>query len=256
MTRMTPEPEPDIAGVVEQLQVRIDTLPAGLAKRRAFLETYRRITAAVGRAVTDGVFEDPAWVTRWDVTFAGLFLAVHDADLAHGDVPRPWRLAYEAPDDLPVLRHLLLQLNAHVNYDLPRAMMAVLPEQDFASPVLLQQRRRDHERIDTVLASRMAVETRLNGLSHRFRDWVLGPANRWSSRRFLRRSRQDVWNNLGVLQQARAAGVDAYEQRLRELDVLTSAKIAELVVPGPILLRLAVTGFGVRLPPEKLDSTP
>jgi hypothetical protein len=252
MTRVTPEPEPDIAGVVDQLRTRIDTLPVEMGKRRAFLETYRRITAAVGRAVSEGAFEDPAWVPRWDVTFAGLFLEVHDADLAHTHVPRPWRLAFEAPDDLPVLRHLLLQLNAHINYDLPRAMMAVIPEPDFADPVLLERRRRDHQRIDAVLASRVAVETRLLGLNHRFRDWVLTPANRWSSRRFLRQSRQDVWSNLEVLRQARAAGDRAYQERLRELDVLTAAKIAELVAPGPILLRLAVTGFGVRLPSERL----
>ena len=32
--------------------------------------------------------------------------------------------------------------------------------------------------------------------------------------------------------------------------MLSAAKIADLLAPGQVLLRLAVTGFGVLLPPE------
>ena len=42
-------------------------------------------------------------------------------------MPRPWRLAFEAPADLPALRQVLLGINAHVNYDLPQALLAVIP---------------------------------------------------------------------------------------------------------------------------------
>ena len=37
--------------------------------------------------------------------------------------------------------------------------------------------------------------------------------------------------------------------RLGELEVLSAAKIADLLAPGQVLLRLAVAGFGVVLPP-------
>jgi hypothetical protein len=37
---------------------------------------------------------------------------------------------------------------------------------------------------------------------------------------------------------------------LAELEVLSAAKIADLLAPGQVLLRLAVSGFGVSLPPE------
>ena len=40
-----------------------------------------------------------------------------------------------------------------------------------------------------------------------------------------------------------------YARRLGELELLSAAKIADLLAPGQVLLRLAVTGFGVTLPP-------
>jgi hypothetical protein len=78
-------------------------------------------------------------------------------------------------------------------------------------------------------------------------DHVLTPLNRLASQRFLRESRQKVWHNTVELQQARLDG--SYDKRLAELEVLSAAKVADLLRPGQVLLRLAVTGFGVTLPP-------
>jgi hypothetical protein len=241
-----------ISTVVAQLQRRIDELPAGSAHRRSFLGTYQRTTAAIGKAVGDGFFEDPGWVAHWDVVFAGHFLAAHDADLSGAEVPGPWRLAFDAPVELSDLVHLLLDLNAHINYDLPKAIMSVISAADFDDPPLMERRRRDHERIDQVISSRVAEEGPYQGQSPhplaRLRDRLLAPLNRWSSRRFLRLARRDVWHNVALLNAARHSGPEAYERRLSELEDLAAAKIATLLRPGPVLLRLAVVGFGVRLP--------
>jgi hypothetical protein len=70
-----------------------------------------------------------------------------------------------------------------------------------------------------------------------------------SSKRFLRESRMKVWHNTGELQAARLLGPAAYAVRLGELEVLSAARIADLLAPGQVLLRLAVAGFGVTLPP-------
>ena len=75
------------------------------------------------------------------------------------------------------------------------------------------------------------------------------PANRLSSRRFLREARHKVWLNVAELQRARLQGTRIYNDRLAELEVLAAAKIADLLRPGQVLLRLAMTGFGVTLPP-------
>ena len=162
---------------------------------------------------------------------------------------RPWRLTFAADPELHTLVHLLLGMNAHINYDLPQALLAVIDDDDFADASVLARRRRDHERIDRVLASRIAAEDHAIGGARRFVDRLLTPANRLSSRRFLREARGKVWLNAAELQQARLAGGAAYERRLAELEVLAAAKIADLLRPGQVLIRLAASGFGVTLPP-------
>jgi hypothetical protein len=243
-----------VAAVVAQMQQRLDDLPPRAAHRSAFLGTYLRTTEAVGAAVDAGSFEDPEWVERWDVVFAEMYLEAHDADQADtahdaAQVPRPWRLAFNAPPELPALRHVLLGINAHVNYDLPQAMLAVISPDDFADEVLLNRRRRDHERIDKVLAGRVGDEDDELSAGQTRLDKLLGPLNRLSSKRFLREARQKVWHNVGELHTARLVGDDAYRARLAELEVLSAARIADLLAPGQVLLRLAVAGFGVVLPP-------
>jgi hypothetical protein len=241
----------DVAAVAARLRNRLDTLPASARSRAPFLGAYLRTTEAVGSALRTGLFSDAAWVERWDVAFAELYLAAHDADL-RGDaqaVARPWQLAFSAPPELPALRHVLLGINAHVNYDLPQAMLAVISPSDFNDPELLDRRRRDHERIDTVLASRVKAEDTEIDDPRRPLDRALAPLNRLASKRFLQEARQKVWHNVVELHAARLRGEDAYRARLAELEVLSAAKIADLLAPGQVLLRLAVAGFGVILPP-------
>ncbi len=236
--------------VAQRLQQRADALPAALGHRRVFIDTYRRTTLAVGAAVADARFEDPDWVAGWDVAFAELFVSAHDADRAGGPVPRPWRLAFDAPAQLPPLRHVLLGVNAHINYDLPQALLAVITDDEFGDRVMLELRKRDHERIDAVLAGRVAAEDiALSGAGKRLLDRVLTPLNRLGSKRFLREARQKVWHNTEALHQARVAGPADYQRRLAELEVLAAARIADLLAPGQVLLRAAVAGFGVLLPP-------
>jgi hypothetical protein len=245
----TRQPASTIDEVVEQLQQRIDALSHDQVHRRTFIATYQRTTQAVGNAVRDAFFEDPDWVVRWDIAFADLFIVAHDADQAGGQVPRPWRLAFQADPKLPTIVHLLLGMNAHINYDLPPATLSVITDHDFEDPVLIDRRRRDHERIDQILARRVAEEDHTIGGARSLLDRILTPANRLSSRRFLREARGKVWLNVAELQRARLEGTNAYRDRLAELEVLAAAKIADLLRPGQVLLRLALTGFGVTLPP-------
>ena len=242
-------PVSTIGDVVAELQRRIDALPPDQVHRRTFIKTYLRTTEAVGDAVDAAFFEDPEWVVGWDLAFAELFIVAHDADQGGGWVPRPWRLAFHADPTLPTLIHLLLGMNAHINYDLAQATLSVITDQDFHDRVLLESRRRDHERIDKILARRVTAEDHAMGGARSVLDRILTPANRLSSRRFLQEARQKVWLNVAQLQGARLEGAVAYRIRLAELEVLSAAKIADLLRPGQVLLRLATSGFGVTLPP-------
>jgi hypothetical protein len=240
-----------VASVVEQFEQRLAELPPQAASRRVFLATYLRTTRAVGAAVDDGSFEDPEWVEQWDVVFAGYYLRAHDAQLAgrRDAVSRPWRAAFDAPADLPALRQVLLGINAHINYDLPQALLDMIEPDGFRDPAVLARRRRDHERIDAVLAARVGAEDDELAADQTILDRLLRPLNRAGSKRFLREARQKVWHNTTELHAARLTGDDAYRHRLAELEVLSAARIADLLAPGQVLLRLSVAGFGVVLPP-------
>jgi hypothetical protein len=152
----------------------------------------------------------------------------------------------------------LLGINAHLNYDLPQALLAVISDADFAEPLQMGRRHRDHERIDSVLSSRVSAEdgelTAPGGRT--VLDRLLTPLNRLGSKRFLREARQKVWHNTLELRDSRVAGPDEYGRRLAELELLSAAKIADLLQPGQVLLRLAVAGFGVSLPPPDNAATP
>ena len=239
-----------VDSVVWEMKSRMEGLRLEQDYLREFLGTYQRTTFAVGKAVDDDYFEDPGWVERWDVVFAELYLDALDTHLSGGAPSRPWRLAFDAPPGLPALRHVLLGINAHVNYDLPQALLAVISDAEFTDSSLMARRRRDHERIDSILAGRVAAEdAELSVRGRSFTDRVLQPLNRFSSKRFLREARRKVWHNTVELQAARLVDASAYEERLAELEVLSAARIAELLAPGQVLLRLAIAGFGVTLPP-------
>ncbi len=246
------EPRP-IRRVLDEMQTQLDLLPPAAESRRPFLATYLRTTVAVSSAIDDSRFADPGWVEELDIAFAELYLKALSADLSGRRVARPWALAFGATASLPALRHVLLGINAHINYDLPQALLAVISDAEFDQPTLLDRRRADHEQIDAVLSSRVAAEDAelAAGSGRALLDRLLQPLNRASSRRFLREARAKVWHNTLELQRARLSSPQAYAVRLAELELLSAAKIADLLAPGQVLLRLAAAGFGVLLPPAQ-----
>lgn len=249
-----------VASVIARMAADLTHLAAADDPRRFFLGVYLRTTRAVAEEVAAGGFADPEWVLRWDVAFADLYLDAlaasgvptagqADAQPTERPVSGPWRAAFGAPRDLPPLRHVLLGLNAHINYDLPQALLAVVPAADFASPAVRAQREADHRHVDTVLSGRVAAEDdELTAVSRvGVLDRLLRPANRAASRRFLAEAREKVWRNATALDAARAAGPDALASRLAELERLCAARVQDLVRSRQVLLSLAVHGFGVRL---------
>jgi hypothetical protein len=242
-----------IDALIGRMESLLAPLEASGDPRRFFHVTYLRTTRAIRDALEAGAFSDPDWVERWDIAFADLYLDALRADSAGEAVPLPWAVAFHAGRQQPArpaLRHVLLGMNAHINYDLPQALLMVISGGEFEDPAITARRRADHERIDEVLARQVSAEdaelSRLAG-PRSLVDTVLGPVNQAATRRFLRESRAKVWDNAMELNAARALGPAAYAERLGDLETLSEARVAELVRPGQVLLRLAVYGFGVRL---------
>lgn len=236
----------------------MDELLAGLEERgdarRHFLAAYRRITVAVHEELGAGGFLDPAWVEHWDVVFAGLYLDAIEQWNRSERPAEPWAVAFEAAADerVPPLRHVLLGMNAHVNYDLPQSLLATITDDEFADPALLARRAQDHEHVDLILASRVDAEDKELQKVERpgdrtLLDRVLTPFNQAATKRFLKEARGKVWHNAVALAEARRQGPDALTALLAELEELCRARVADLRVPGQVLIKLGVRGFGVRL---------
>ena len=238
-----------------QLQAALDELEARDDPRRFFCATYLRVTQAIDDELLAGGFADAVWMQRWDAAFACLYLEALKRDRRGLEVSRPWALHFAAcdRDDLEPVRHVLLGMNAHINYDLPLSVLAVMPPKEFADPVLVQARRADHEHVDVVLlrmleseGAALAAESVDVSLLAR----LLAPVSGWAASRFLRESRHKVWDNTLALHRARQRSLAALQARIAELDRVTSARVAELREVEHVLLYLGVIGFGVRLAPD------
>lgn len=221
--------------------------------RRFFLASIRRVSAAVAAESDRGGFHDGLWVDALERENGALYLRTLDDDLAGVPLRGPWGATFgfarSNPDAAP-LRHVLLGINAHLNYCLPQALLATIPPADLTDPRLLRLRRLDHAHIDEVLAAQVVKEV---GELARARppgvvDRVLLPANHAAVRRFLHEARRKGWANFQVLADARRHGPEALRQQLSALERLAGSRVEDLLGPGPVLLRLARHGFGVLLP--------
>lgn len=252
---------PALARPLDELLARFETTYAPLVARddekRHFHGLYLRNTRAVKAEIDRGGFLDVEWVERWDVAFANRYLDALEEWERTGTSPGPWQLAFEAARDsaIPPLRHQLVGLNAHLNFDLPQALLAVMSDEDWADPALVARRHTDFAHIDMIVVRRVPEEYRRllaveSSGDRTLFDHLLYPLNLVASAQWLREARRKVWRNAALLEHARQQGPAALDARLHQLEQRCRAKVAGLLTPRQVLLELGVHGFGVALPPE------
>jgi hypothetical protein len=243
----------DLIARMEEMQAHLD---AGGDARRYWHGVYRRGTVAVRDEIRRGGFLDPDWLERWDLAFADIYLDAMEGWDRREAVSGPWQEAFAAGADqsVPPLRHVLLGLNAHVNFDLPQALLAVISDDEFEDPEVMRRRHADHKHVDDVLVVRVASEDQQIAAAERpgdrrLADRLLTPLNRAGSKKFLKEARAKVYDNARLLSKARRQGDSELAGRLAQLEMLCRARVADLRAPGQVLLKLTVHGFGVVLPP-------
>jgi hypothetical protein len=120
---------------------------------RAFTTLYLAVTQAVASSSRQQEFEDVRWLRSLDVAFANLFF---DAlvELGRGtSTLRAWAPLVEARGRRGVLplQFALAGMNAHINRDLPVALVQVWEAQG-AEPRRSSPQRRDYRRVNALLA--------------------------------------------------------------------------------------------------------
>lgn len=107
-----------------------------------FAALYYRMTAAVQRGIQSGAFEDGPRMERLDIIFAQRYIDAYAARMNGLPTSKAWQAAFDAADadQISVLQHLLLGINAHINLDLGIAAALTSPgaaiwglERDFAT---------------------------------------------------------------------------------------------------------------------------
>jgi hypothetical protein len=113
-----------IAAAITQMEAMAAALPAadGLACfNRMYLDVTRQVDSRLGQ----GFFADPAFMTELDVAFANLYFDAADAAGNPATVPLAWRPLVErrAMPGIEPVQFALAGMNAHINHDLPVAMV-------------------------------------------------------------------------------------------------------------------------------------
>jgi len=232
-----------------------ERLIASNDERQHFHGAYLRSTKAVMADAAAGRFLDREWAERWGLAFATLYMDAFTAWEQGNQTPGPWQVAFDASKDpvIPPVRHALLGINAHINYDLPQALLAVISDDDFDNPEVMDRRAKDHAHVDSILVARVPEEdkriARIEDPGDRnFVDTLMSPFNRAGTRRFLKEGRNKVWRNTRLLSAARRQSTAACQQELAVLEALCEERVADLVTPRYVIMRLALHGFGVSLP--------
>lgn len=143
---------------IEEVLGRMMAIDAALPRtdgvscfNRLYLETTRNVQTAVNQAV----FADAAFLTRLDVDFANLyFAALHAWETNPRTTPRAWAplLEARAASTIAPIQFALAGMNAHINRDLPAALVQTFATLGLA-PRLHSAQHRDFQQVNALLAA-------------------------------------------------------------------------------------------------------
>jgi hypothetical protein len=230
---------------VPEVVARLRAIEESAAKAdgvACFARLYRQVTEDVNAGLGRQAFADPAFLERLDVVFANLFFAALDAyERDPRSAPPAWTplFAQRARRGVAPLQFALAGMNAHINRDLPVALVATCEELKRD----LRDRSPEHADFERVNALLAQVETRIKAsyltgwlarcdrLVHRVRriDDVVAMWN-------VERARDAAWTNGEALWTLRAEPSLSAEF-LRTLDRMVGFAGRGLLVPADSLVQ-------------------
>ena len=192
-------PVTSVAGAIAQMEAIEAALPAadGLACfNRMYLDVTRQVNSRLGQ----GFFADPAFMTDLDVAFANLYFAAAGAAATPAAVPLAWRPLAEqrAAAGIEPVQFALAGMNAHINHDLPVAMVNTCTA--LGTSPEAGSHWADYQKVDQLLdaaeqsvrqsfesAPELAVDRHLSAVASLVANWTINS------------SRDLAWNNCLLL---------------------------------------------------------
>jgi len=172
---------------------------------RLYLGVTQNVLAAVGTTT----FGDPAFLAALDVEFANLyFSALRRFEAAGVDVPRAWAPLFDARSERTIapIQFALAGMNAHINRDLPLALVTTFAARGLA-PTAGCPQHQDFERVNALLATteREVKDGYLDQLTREL-DVVFAGVDDVVAMWSVARARDAAWTNGAVMWHLRGAG--------------------------------------------------
>ena len=122
-------PAATVADALAILSSIVETLPPGDGIW-CFSRLYQAVTEQIGTSLAQTTFQDHAWLARLDAVFANLYFRALALFLdGSPDTPRAWYPLFAARSEpLTALQFALAGMNAHINRDLPVALVTTCRE--------------------------------------------------------------------------------------------------------------------------------
>ena len=110
---------------------------------------YTHVETAIASALAEGAFDHPEWLVKVNETFFARYRDAFDERLRRAPTTSVWKAAFDAAQSrrLCVVQHLLLGMNAHINFDLAIAVA------DALEPDQVPAFQGDFNRMNALLAS-------------------------------------------------------------------------------------------------------
>ena len=198
-------PVTSVAGAIARMEAIGAALPAGdglACFNRMYLDVTRQVNSQLGQ----GFYADPAFMTELDVTFANLYFAAADMAGDPAAVPLAWRPLVErrAAVGIESIQFALAGMNAHINHDLPVAMVSTC--EALATAPDAGQHLADYQKVDQLLdaaeqstrqsfetAAELAVDRHLSAVATLTCNWTINSARdlAWNNARLLWEVRDD-----------------------------------------------------------------
>ncbi len=170
-------------------------------RRGIFAATYLVVTQTVQEWIEGGRFLDREKVARYVVAFANTYrqaLARYETG-QRSEVPGAWLRSFDASRSLraSVYQQLLLGVNAHINHDLPHAVL------DAGLSVACERCYRDHTLLND--ATRAAIPHILRRVAALYQltlyvmPWMFGRITDEATALSFRRARENSWTWASVL---------------------------------------------------------
>ncbi|HWE50697.1 MAG TPA: DUF5995 family protein [Bryobacteraceae bacterium] len=226
----TPQTIPDVLRILDA----IENTCADNDGLKWFNWLYTQVTQAVETRVAAGQFNDPAWLAELDVQFARLYFSALKSWLSGESTPGCWQVLFNSRnhDLVARIQFALCGINAHINHDLPEAIVATC----LARGVILDHggpNYDDYSALNTTLDS--LIDSAKATLNVRLPGDALPPLNNlentiaaWN----VSAAREAAWQNAGHLAELRRVPQLA-DSFMDMLDGLTTVIGKTLLVPVP-----------------------